>query len=374
MQLAQFLINNMEAILAHWESFAKSLLPAARAMTPLALRDHAQRILEAVAQDLSEPQTRLEQSEKSLGHGPRLSAAHTAAETHAILRARSGFDINQLAAEYRALRASVLRKWMDAAPDHARQLDDIVRFNEAIDQALAESIELFSREVEQSRNLLLGMLGHDMRSPLQTIQMTAVHLSALNAGHEVTGAAGRLIRSGKQLQGFLDDLLDFTRTKFGLGIKMIGTPSDLRDIIGGTVDQIRAAYPQRTLDVDLQGNLLGEWDTRRLEQLLTNLVINALKYGAADTPVRVAATGSESRITIEVTNAGSIIEPSMQERIFEPLFRGGHNVPNSDGSLGLGLYIVREIAQSHGGEVSVSSTPADGTVFTVSLPRNSCAV
>jgi hypothetical protein len=114
---------------------------------------------------------------------------------HGFLRARAGFTVNQLAAEYRALRASVLRLWMDDCVPEAPEFDDIIRFNEAIDQALAESITSFNGQIEQNRNLLLGMLGHDMRSPLQAIQVTSSYLAALNAGAQVSKAAGRLIRS-----------------------------------------------------------------------------------------------------------------------------------------------------------------------------------
>src|SRR4030095_3566348 len=165
---------------------------------------HAQQILEAVARDLSTPQTRQAQAEKSKGRAHKLMGApETAAETHATRRARSGFDIKQLAAEYRALRASVLRQWMDACPLDALGLEDMVRFNEAIDQAIAESIAFFSAQVDQARNLLLGMLGHDMRSPLNAIQVTATYLAALNAGAEVSAAASRLIRSGASMQALL---------------------------------------------------------------------------------------------------------------------------------------------------------------------------
>src|SRR5690349_1914823 len=109
MRLAEFIRHNIEAILAEWEAFASSLLPAASALTSLALRDHAPQILEAVAKDLTSSQTRAEQSEKSKGRAPKVfGASETAAQTHAVLRARGGFDINQLVAEYRALRASVL--------------------------------------------------------------------------------------------------------------------------------------------------------------------------------------------------------------------------------------------------------------------------
>src|SRR6185503_8211858 len=122
----------MEAILADWEAFAATLLPAAAGMTSLALRDHAQHILEAVAKDLTTNQTRETQSEKSKGRAPKVAGApETAAQTHAVLRAQTGFDINQLVAEYRALRASVLRRWMDAGPIDQPGMEDVIRFNEA---------------------------------------------------------------------------------------------------------------------------------------------------------------------------------------------------------------------------------------------------
>jgi signal transduction histidine kinase len=201
MRLSKFIVQNMERILQEWEAFAASLLPAAAEMTPLALRNHAQYILEAVAKDLTVPQTRHAQSEKSKGRAAQEAGApETAAQTHAVLRARSGFDINQLVAEYRALRASVLRLWIDTGPLEESSVDDIIRFNEAIDQAIAESVGHFHTQVERTRNLLLGMLGHDMRSPLNAILMTASHLAALNAGEQVSLAAARLIRSGASIR------------------------------------------------------------------------------------------------------------------------------------------------------------------------------
>src|SRR5918992_1405438 len=128
MRLADFILRNMETILEEWEAFAK---------------------------DISTPQTDKAQAEKSKGRAPKLTgAAETAAQAHAVLRARSGFDINQLAAEYRALRASVLRLWMDAYEPEDINLDDMIRFNEAIDQAIVESIGFYSAQVDQARNLL----------------------------------------------------------------------------------------------------------------------------------------------------------------------------------------------------------------------------
>jgi signal transduction histidine kinase len=370
MRLAEFILTEMEAVLAEWEAFAITLLPAARHMESAALRDHAQQILEAVAQDLSSPQTYEAQSEKSRGRAFRaIDAPETAAQTHAILRARSGFDINQLAAEYRALRATVLRLWMDKFESTPAQLDDVIRFNEAIDQALAESISFFTLQVEQARNLLLGMLGHDMRSPLQTIQMTAFHLARLNAGDEVVGAASRLIRSGARMQALLNDMLDFNRTRLGLGISIDPAPADLANLAADELDQLRAAHADHEVSLAVHGSCQGVWDGRRLQQLLGNLVGNAFKYGTPGCPVSVEMTGDASGVLLEVRNHGPAIEPAALERIFEPLERGPDaNIrTQSRDSLGLGLYIAREIARAHGGEISVRSNESE-TVFAVRLP------
>jgi signal transduction histidine kinase len=342
-------------------------------MTPLALRDHARQILEAVARDLSTPQTKEAQAEKSMGRAPTLfDAPQTAAQTHAILRARSGFDINQLASEYRALRASVLRLWMEACQPQAPGMEDMIRFNEAIDQALAESIGFFSAQVDQSRNLLLGMIGHDMRSPLQTIQTTARYLAALNAGEKVSGAASCLILSGARMKALLDDLVDFNRTRLGLGIAIAPTNVDLATLFAEELEQVRAAHPDRRLEFVAVGDTQGLWDGLRLQQLLANLVLNAIKYGAPDAPVRVAITGEETDVHLKVRNAGSPLEPSTLDRIFDPLSRGLEHEDkyDPDAGLGLGLYIAREVAKAHGGEIEARSDETE-TVFTVRLPRHS---
>src|SRR5688572_3674591 len=243
MRLDDFIVRDMERILVQWEAFATTQSPA-RGMTTLALRDHAEQILQAVVRDLRSAQTRHEQSEKSMGRAPVDAAApETAAQTHATLRAQSGFDIEELASEYRALRASVLRLWADHCGAEPLHVDDMVRFNEAIDQALAESIEFFDAQVERSRNLLLGMLGHDMRGPLQAILMTASSLEAMQAGEAVSVASSRLIRSGERMRALLDDLVDFNRSNFGLGIAVRPAPVDLAEVFADEVEVQRAAHP-----------------------------------------------------------------------------------------------------------------------------------
>jgi signal transduction histidine kinase len=370
MRLADFIVENMEVILTEWDAFAGSLYPETAHMTPRALRDHAQQILEAIAADLRTSQTMREQAQKSMGHAPRvMNAAETAAQTHAVLRAQSGLDINQLAAEYRALRASVLRLWEGACHPGVEDLQDMIRFNEAIDQSLAESISFFSAQVNRSRNLLLGMLGHDMRNPLNAIVMVAKSLTMLNVGEVVSEAAECLIRSGASIQALLNDLVDFNRTTLGLGIAIAVGEADLGAIFADELQQLRAADPDLRLELQVHGDVRGRWDGPRLQQVLRNLVSNASDYGLPGEPVQVAVYGDEAGVRFDVTNRGPVVEQACLDRLFDPLARGAKESRESNKEgLGLGLYIVREITHAHGGEVAARSDAA-GTVFSVRLPR-----
>ncbi|RZF31409.1 sensor histidine kinase [Paraburkholderia sp. UYCP14C] len=371
MRLADFILRDIEPILEHWEAFAATLTPAATRMGSMELREEAQQVLLAVATDLQTPQSRDAQHAKSWGQGSGLvGVTESAARTHGFLRARAGFSVNQLAAEYRALRASVLRLWMDDCVPEAPHFDDVIRFNEAIDQALAESVTSFNAQIEQNRNLLLGMLGHDMRSPLQAIKVTASYLAALNAGEQVSTAAGRLIRSGARMQALLDDLTEFNRTQLGLGISVAPTHVNLADVLSDELDALRATHPDRQIELQVTGDLKGVWDSQRLQQLLGNLVLNAIKYGAPDTPVRVTVTGDATQVRIDVCNHGAAIESATLAHIFDPLIRGP-NRQNEDemaGNLGLGLYIASEIAKAHHGAIETRSDETE-TIFSVLLPR-----
>ncbi|MDB6073568.1 MAG: two-component sensor histidine kinase [Verrucomicrobiaceae bacterium] len=314
MRLADFIPKHMEKILTEWEAFAATLLPAAGDMTSLALRDHAQLILEAVVTDLGTFQSKKAQSEKSKGLAPQVAgAAETAAQTHAVLRAGSGFDINQLVAEYRALRASVLELWMDNGALETSGVEDIIRFNEAIDQAIAESVGHFHRSVDRYRNLLLGMLGHDMRSPLNAIQLTASYLNSLDAGEEVSESAARVMRSGASMQALLDDLVDFNRLSLGLGLKVVASEIDLAPVVACELEQLRAANPHYQIEMTTSPDIRGRCDALRIQQLLRNLVSNAINYGSRDKPVRVNLRCEEAHICLEVINWGPpLIPPTLQ--------------------------------------------------------------
>ena len=164
MRLADFIRSDMENILAEWQVFAANQLPAATNMDALELRNHAEAILNAVATDISQHQTPDEEQAKAKGEAPKSTGSETAAETHGVLRSRSGFNVNQMVAEFRALRASVLRRWAASLGKVALDVQDVIRFNEAIDQAIAESISQFAADGAVTE-FLFGMLGRYAKPP-----------------------------------------------------------------------------------------------------------------------------------------------------------------------------------------------------------------
>ena len=171
------------------------------------------------------------------------------------------------------------------------------------------------------------------------------------------------------MQALLNDLLDFNRVTLGLGIRVTRTPTDLASLCAEEIDQIRAAHPDHSVELEVAGNCHGVWDGGRIRQLLDNLVTNAINYGTPDTPVHVALAGGKDEVRLAVTNIGHIDQGTLAP-IFEPLKRGtGHDHTNDFG-LGLGLYIASEIAKAHGGTVEAMSE-ASSTTFTAHLPRRS---
>ena len=376
MGLSDFITLEADKIMSEFESFAKQQLPAAADMDVVALRDHARQVLEAIALDMRQPQSKFQQREKSLGKAPRAEGDDTSpAEIHGTLRAAAGFDVNQTAAEYRALRASVIRLWMESAPTLGRaEVIELTRFNEAMDEALAASILHFAAEAARMRNLFLGVLSHELRTPLSTIMASGESLLiAAKSAKVMPEAAERTLRGARRIQSLLDDLLDYVRSGLGEGMRVTAAPEDMGQICTRVVGELRANHPGRVIEVQTVGDTSCVCDGQRVAQSISNLLGNALRHGARHTPVTVKVDGSSKDvITISVHNSGSPIPDDTRETLFEPLVRGAGAV-HGGYNLGLGLYVVREIASAHGGSVHVQSDDKTGTVFNVQLPRDGSA-
>jgi signal transduction histidine kinase len=375
MGLSKFISANAEAIMRGFDAFAREQLPAAADMDFLALRDHAKQVLDAIALDMRQPQTKAEQREKSMGHAVKAEGLEdTAAEIHGFQRAAAGFNVKQTAAEYRALRASVLRLWFDSGPQLGReQVFEVVRFNEAMDEALAESTLYFANEVARMRNLFLGVLSHELRTPLSTIMASGQSLIVgARLKREMPGVAERVLRGGRRIESLLDDLLDYVRSGLGEGIRVSPVSLDMASVCDRIVSELRASHPSRTIDFTFHGDLACVCDEQRIAQAVSNLIGNALHYGGSSTPITVVANGDDaSEVLLTVKNAGPPIPKETCESLFDPLVRGAGDGEGSNGyNLGLGLYIVREIVHAHGGTAHVASDAETGTVFTLRIPRH----
>ena len=375
MRLSQFITENLENILLEWEAFAASLLSKGQTMTRLALRDHARQILVAIAEDIETNQTELEQGYKSKGFAPIADATRTAAMTHGALRHLAGFDLRQLAAEFRALRASVLRLWLKCGIDDLTAFYQMTRFNEAIDQALAESIANYSDEVARSRDTFLAILGHDLRSPLSAIANSTLYLGSpgvLPAGAPLN-AVRRINRSAARMGQMIKDLLEYTRTRLGRGIPIVLEADSMEKICRTAIDEIRAAHPEREFLLDTRGALEGHFDGERLQQVLSNLLNNAVQHGEKTHPITLSAYGESEKITVQVKNRGRPIPEDQLLVIFNPLVQVPRDHADEDAGLstglGLGLYIAHEIVTLHGGTLVARSSDHEGTVFSAFLPR-----
>ncbi len=223
-----------------------------------------------------------------------------------------------------------------------------------------------SAQIERVKDLFLGAVGHDLRNPLNSIVMGAKLLSAPDCTDELrTNFASRIERAALRMNRMIEDILDLTRGQFTGGLPVTLQPTDLGEICRSVIAELRVAHPKRTLDLEANGALVGDWDAGRLGRVVSNLVGNALQH-CADAPVRVTVADEGERVTLVVQNHGAPIAPDVLPRLFEPFRRGD----TSAEGLGLGLYIVRETVRAHQGTVAVTSTAAEGTTFTVVLPKH----
>jgi signal transduction histidine kinase len=373
MKLSRFIVDHIEDILAEWVDYAGSLSPAADSMSVADLRDHGEAMLRAVALDIDSPQSAREQIDKSLGEEDDENA-RSAASRHGHLRQAANFTLLQLSSEFRALRASVLRQWLRHLDTmSADVLDDVIRFNEAIDQALAESIVTYSARAEQSRNVFDAILGHDLRGPLSSITLAGEMLARPGVpGDKVVQLGINIKRSAHYMTNMVEDMLAYSRTRLdGTSIPVHTQPVDLAGICADAMADAQSLHPKCSFELHTEGRMDARLDPDRMRQLLVNLLANAGQHGNPGCAIRLHAGGDDHQTVLRVVNQGPQIPADFLDSIFEALV----HVPAEPGappraptSLGLGLHIARKIATAHGGSIDAESN-RDWTTFRVQLPR-----
>jgi len=221
---------------------------------------------------------------------------------------------------------------------------------------------------------LIGIVSHDLRNPLNVIALGTEALGRAELDPRSAKTMLRIRASANTATRLVNDLLDFTQARLGNGIPVRRAPIDLRLVVQNVLDELLPAHPQRQMTALTSGDAHGEWDADRIAQALTNLVSNALNYGTASGAVTVHTIGEPDCVTLTVHNTGVPIALALLPVLFEPLRRGTAQVDKAGRSVGLGLYIVKHIVDAHGGTISVQSSAAEGTTFSLQLPRRAPAL
>ena len=336
-----------------------------------------------------------------LAHGPLISGGRTAQGEAALERAQSELDLGRtnamdslqheragtveergqsLTAEragtdrrLRGERAHADTALVDQREANANMVSATIRAQELTEEAeearrRAEASERELREVAEFREMFIGVLGHDLRTPLNSIVMA----SGLLIGHgalrqDDVRLAGRIVNAAQRMKRMITQLLDLTRARLGGGFPIERGQCDLRAVCRHVAEEFETA-----IELDIEGDVTGSWDQDRLIEVLSNLAGNGIEYGTPGTVVVVRAYPEAADVIVEVRNQGPAIPPDVLPFIFEPFRRAQPNKRSAAGNLGIGLYIAQQIVLSHGGTLHAHS--ADGTTsFVIRLPRTARA-
>ncbi|MFY0529222.1 ATP-binding protein [Archangium gephyra] len=277
--------------------------------------------------------------------------------------------------EYSAITATepgTVHHWMaDYFPVRARDGQVLGVGGVVVDITERKRQEERLRQTAEFRERFLGVVSHDLRNPLNAILLSAnalLRTEGIPASH--TKMVRRIVTSGERMSRMIGELLDFTRGRLGGGIPIHPQRVNLRHLCRHVMEELEIGFPGRELRLDAEGDFVGQWDPDRLSQLLGNLGKNALDYSPADTSVGFSLHDEGEAVRVEVHNEGPSIPEQLLAGIFEPFRRAVEGDAHPTSGLGLGLFIVREIARAHGGSVEVRSRDAEGTTFTVRLPRH----
>lgn len=245
----------------------------------------------------------------------------------------------------------------------ASELDGLLRLE-------GLSRELFDeRQDGNLREAFIAVLGHDLRNPLSSIS-AAAHVQKLRSTDPsaVVGLADRITANVRRMASMVDDLLDLARGRMGGGIRLATAAiEDLGPALEEVVDELRGAHPDREIRSRIELSRPVRGDKVRLQQLVSNLVANAVTHGSANTPIEIAAATSDAGLAIRVHNGGAPIPADSISSIFDAYARPDAPAGRKTG-LGLGLYICEQIVIAHGGELAVTSTGEGGTTFTATIP------
>jgi signal transduction histidine kinase len=231
-----------------------------------------------------------------------------------------------------------------------------------------------ARDAVSARDEFLSIASHELRTPLTPLQIVLQRLLSERSKEPLETISpdrlrlllGRSERQVQRLTALVDNLLDVSRVSSGT-LRLQREECDLAEVVNEVVGRFGEECARAECQVTIQAppTLVGQWDRLRIEQVITNLLVNAIKYGAGK-PIMIHVERGEGAAKLEVKDQGIGIEPEKVSRIFERFERAVSS--RSYGGLGLGLYIARQIVDAHGGRIAVASRPGEGSTFTIDLP------
>lgn len=332
-----------------WEARARQL-PELAHMTRPVLFDHLFELLEGLAAWIDGNEDVAQRGFDALLDG------------HALQRLGHGVGIETLIQEYSSLR-SILMIDLLAVPSSDQVRNSLVRLTQGFDQAVGSSLRRYEQAREHQRERFIAVLGHDLRQPLSTVQMSADLLAEADPSTNIAGIAARLQRTCARMSRLIEDVLDFARAHLGAGIPVDPAAHDIGEICRAAVDEATIAHPARAIHVAIRGDLRGAFDRDRILQALANLLSNAIEHGVGALELHACESDDRHAVIVEVTSHGAAIPDDVLRHIFDPF-----STTSPSRGLGLGLYIVQQIARAHGGLCEVSSDE-QATVFRMRFPR-----
>ncbi len=372
MKFIHFIKNHKEEISKEWVMYARENIDGINKLQLEEVQDHIGQMLDRIVESMETLETDVQQEEKSKGRKNMQSGESKAANQHGEQRADVGFNIMELSSEFRALRASILRLWEAQNKEDKKETDfqDMIHFNEAIDELWMISLERFDNKVEESKNWFIGILGHDLRNPLAAISgVQSILKLSKNLSEKEKSLIRRSDSSVKRMKELINNLLELTNLRLGSGININRSPVDLSEQSEKIVQEIQLGYPEADLIIETPGPVQGNWDVVRLDQLMTNLITNALRHGNPGGPVTVSVSAKGNEAFFQVYNEGSPVPENIKSLISTGFSNKLNRDPGKKDSYGLGLYIVKAIVDGHKGRIELKSTKETGTTFTIILPR-----
>lgn len=295
-----------------------------------------------------------------------LERLHAVARDHAIDHHRAGRELAEAVNEYEVLRRMLLEIALEG---EQRELASTLRsVATALDRTIAEAVARYEAEHHHLRERFMGMLVHDLRDPLTAVTMSASLLSDMTLGDRQSQLVGRITRGARRIERMIDEVVDFARSRLGEPISMTPATFDMAEVCHEAIGEARAQPAPRDIQLEVAGNVIGTWDRERARQALVNLLVNATQSSQGPIRVRVHEAEDRGLVVVAVTNRGPAIAPEQLARIFDPFARAMFEQSRIRG-LGLGLYLVDQIARAHGGAARATSTAVDGTTILVEWPR-----